>query len=201
MCVSRRSLSHRPRRLVREYLRIEHIIEAAVGAARRRFIPVTVSSLRTPTSREPSQTLACLHRPALRSDGVDGIKNQRAARGHHGWRPVVPGTTEPLASLAKRARQPRASASRDAERRRAAAASDAARSRRRKTRFGFGAARSEAAAAFGDDAIYLEKAVERPRHIEIQIFADAHSNVVHLASANARSSAGIRGNRGVSVAD
>jgi acetyl-CoA carboxylase biotin carboxylase subunit len=44
----------------------------------------------------------------------------------------------------------------------------------------FEAAQSEAAAAFGDDAIYLEKAVERPRHIEIQIFADSHGNVVHL---------------------
>ena len=45
---------------------------------------------------------------------------------------------------------------------------------------GFDNAKSEAAAAFGDSAIYLEKAVARPRHIEIQIFADAHGNVVHL---------------------
>jgi len=36
------------------------------------------------------------------------------------------------------------------------------------------------AAAFGDSAIYLEKAIARPRHIEIQIFADSHGNVVHL---------------------
>ena len=41
-------------------------------------------------------------------------------------------------------------------------------------------ARSEAVAAFGDPEIYLEKLVERPRHIEIQIFADAHGNCVHL---------------------
>ena len=44
----------------------------------------------------------------------------------------------------------------------------------------FDNARSEAASAFGDPALYLEKAIERPRHIEIQVFADAHGNVVHL---------------------
>ena len=41
-------------------------------------------------------------------------------------------------------------------------------------------AQSEAASAFGDSSVYLEKAIERPRHIEIQIFADRHGNVVHL---------------------
>ena len=44
----------------------------------------------------------------------------------------------------------------------------------------FDTAQSEAASAFGNSALYLEKAVERPRHIEIQIFADTHGNVVHL---------------------
>ncbi|MDH3402334.1 MAG: acetyl-CoA carboxylase biotin carboxylase subunit [Acidobacteriota bacterium] len=42
------------------------------------------------------------------------------------------------------------------------------------------AARSEARASFGDDAVYLEKLVERPRHVEIQILADEHGNVVSL---------------------
>ncbi|MEO8435673.1 MAG: acetyl-CoA carboxylase biotin carboxylase subunit [Pyrinomonadaceae bacterium] len=44
----------------------------------------------------------------------------------------------------------------------------------------FTAAQSEAASAFGNPAVYLEKAVESPRHIEIQVFADAHGHVVHL---------------------
>src|SRR5215217_6429388 len=47
-------------------------------------------------------------------------------------------------------------------------------------RSAFETAQAEAAAAFGDSSLYLEKAVERPRHIEIQIFGDAHGNVVHL---------------------
>jgi acetyl-CoA carboxylase biotin carboxylase subunit len=42
------------------------------------------------------------------------------------------------------------------------------------------AAQSEAASAFGNADVYVEKVVEKPRHIEIQIFADQHGNYVHL---------------------
>lgn len=41
-------------------------------------------------------------------------------------------------------------------------------------------ARSEAKSAFNDDTVYLEKAVIRPRHVEIQVLADQHGNAVHL---------------------
>ena len=40
--------------------------------------------------------------------------------------------------------------------------------------------RREAAASFGDDRVLIEKYVERPRHIEVQVFGDSHGNVVHL---------------------
>jgi len=43
----------------------------------------------------------------------------------------------------------------------------------------FHMARAEAKGAFGDDRIYLEKFVTRPRHVEIQVMADKHGNVVH----------------------
>jgi acetyl-CoA carboxylase, biotin carboxylase subunit len=42
------------------------------------------------------------------------------------------------------------------------------------------AARSEAKAAFGDDTVYIEKFLTRPRHIEIQVFGDGQGNAVHL---------------------
>ena len=42
------------------------------------------------------------------------------------------------------------------------------------------AARREATGAFGDSTLYVERLIERPRHVEIQVFADSHGQVVHL---------------------
>lgn len=44
----------------------------------------------------------------------------------------------------------------------------------------FHEARSEAKNAFGDDTVFLEKFVDRPKHIEVQIAADTHGNIMHL---------------------
>ena len=40
--------------------------------------------------------------------------------------------------------------------------------------------KQEASVSFGDDSLYMEKYIERPRHVEIQILGDEHGNVVHL---------------------
>jgi acetyl-CoA carboxylase biotin carboxylase subunit len=96
--------------------------------------------------------------------------------------PVVPGTTEALRSfaeaheLASKFGYPimlKAAAGGGGKGMRQVAAASELRS-------SLEAAQSEAAAAFGDAEVYLEKVVEKPRHIEIQVFADAHGNYVHL---------------------
>ncbi|MDC0993984.1 acetyl-CoA carboxylase biotin carboxylase subunit [bacterium] len=45
---------------------------------------------------------------------------------------------------------------------------------------GFGACKTEAKNAFGDDRVFIEKFVEEPRHIEIQVIGDAHGNCIYL---------------------
>ncbi|HSD60768.1 MAG TPA: acetyl/propionyl/methylcrotonyl-CoA carboxylase subunit alpha [Burkholderiales bacterium] len=47
-------------------------------------------------------------------------------------------------------------------------------------REGFQSCRNEARASFGDDRVFIEKFVEQPRHIEIQVLGDAHGNIVYL---------------------
>ncbi|HEY0763306.1 MAG TPA: acetyl-CoA carboxylase biotin carboxylase subunit [Pyrinomonadaceae bacterium] len=95
---------------------------------------------------------------------------------------IVPGTVEPLASFedasatAQKFGYPvmlKAAAGGGGKGMRLVAESGELRS-------AFETAQAEAAAAFGDSSLYLEKAVERPRHIEIQIFGDTHGSVVHL---------------------
>ncbi len=44
----------------------------------------------------------------------------------------------------------------------------------------FEGAQREAAAYFGDDTVYIEKFIERPRHVEVQVLADTHGNTVHV---------------------
>ncbi len=45
---------------------------------------------------------------------------------------------------------------------------------------GFSASKNEAKASFGDDRIFIEKFIENPRHIEIQVLGDKHGNIIHL---------------------
>ncbi|MGH9873723.1 MAG: acetyl-CoA carboxylase biotin carboxylase subunit [Pyrinomonadaceae bacterium] len=96
--------------------------------------------------------------------------------------PIVPGTVEPLNSLAEAKALAeefgypvmlKASAGGGGKGMRLVASFDELRS-------GLESAQSEASSAFGDSSVYLEKAIARPRHIEIQVFADNHGNVVHL---------------------
>jgi propionyl-CoA carboxylase alpha chain len=50
----------------------------------------------------------------------------------------------------------------------------------KETEEGFALARSEAKSSFGDDRVFIEKFIENPRHIEIQVLGDKHGHVIHL---------------------
>ncbi|MGI8883642.1 MAG: acetyl-CoA carboxylase biotin carboxylase subunit [Pyrinomonadaceae bacterium] len=96
--------------------------------------------------------------------------------------PVVPGTTEPLQSI-EEAREVAASFGYPVMLK--ASAGGGGKGMRlveneNDLKNALEAAQSEATASFGDDAVYVEKAIVRPRHIEIQIFSDKHGNHVHL---------------------
>ncbi len=111
-----------------------------------------------------------------------GSKTESRARMQAAGVPVVPGTTTPLQSAEE--------ALRIAEEMgypvmlKAAAGGGDKGMRRVETPDAlpgaFRAARSEALSSFGDDAVYIEKFVVRPRHVEVQVLADAHGTVVHL---------------------
>ncbi len=96
--------------------------------------------------------------------------------------PVVPGyhgDDQDPGHLAEEARADRLSgADQGLGRRRRAR--HAGRRRAGRVRPALEAARREAAGAFGDDRMLIEKYLERPRHIEVQVFADRHGNVVHI---------------------
>ena len=51
---------------------------------------------------------------------------------------------------------------------------------RKEVEEGFTSSQSEARSSFGDDRVFIEKYVEEPRHIEIQVLGDSHGNIVHL---------------------
>lgn len=96
--------------------------------------------------------------------------------------PVIPGMTEPAESPAEIARQAeeigyplllKAAAGGGGKGMRVVANHE-------NLKEAFDEATSEAKNAFGNGAVYLEKYLERPRHVEIQILADAHGHIVHL---------------------
>jgi acetyl-CoA carboxylase biotin carboxylase subunit len=96
--------------------------------------------------------------------------------------PVVPGTTEPATDAAALAAQAEEIGYPVMIKASAGGGGKGIRIVREASELSAAAerARGEARTAFGNDAVYLEKFLSEPRHIEVQIFGDTHGNVVHL---------------------
>lgn len=119
-----------------------------------------------------------------RSHVIDLMGDKTRARQavHRAGTPVVPGAMEPLADLRQACKLAdelgypvmiKAAAGGGGKGMRLA-------SNQRELEEGFLIAQSEADAAFGDPSVYLEKKIDRPHHVEIQILADHHGHVIHL---------------------
>lgn len=168
---------------IESYLRIDRIIEAAHRSGAEAVHPGYGFLAENPDfARAVGEANLVFIGPPVEAMEMMGSKINARRAAMEAGAPVVPGTTEPLASFdearlaAAQFGYPvmlKASAGGGGKGMRLVAAEDELTS-------AFEAAQSEAAAAFGNAQVYLEKAVERPRHIEIQIFADQHGQTVHL---------------------
>ncbi len=117
-------------------------------------------------------------------DAMEGLGGKMSARkiAILAGVPVVPGTTEPLKSFDE-AKETAAKIGYPVMLK--ASAGGGGKGMRLVTeeselKMALETAQAEALAGFGDDAVYVEKVVVRPRHIEIQIFSDTHGNHFHL---------------------
>lgn len=168
---------------VESYLRIERVIEAARRAGAEAIHPgygfLAENADFAQAVADAGLTFIGPQAEAMR---LMGSKTSARRMAISAGVPVVPGTTEPLSSLAEASEVAskfgypvmlKASAGGGGKGMRLVTTEAELAS-------AFETAQSEAAAAFGNAEIYLEKAIERPRHIEIQIFADTQGNFVHL---------------------
>jgi len=120
--------------------------------------------------------------PSPESIELMGDKNNARVIANQAGAPIVPGTKQSLSDeaqarkAASRIGYPvmlKASAGGGGKGMRIVSSAD-------EMKAAFELAGAEAQAAFGDRSLYLEKYIERPRHIEIQVVADKHGNIIHL---------------------
>ncbi len=165
------------------YLRMEKLIDVAQQSGAEAIHPgYGFLSERAPFIRAVTEAgLVFIGPPA---DAVDAMGDKTEARKRmvEAGVPVVPGTKEPLADAAEARRVAaevgypvllKAAAGGGGKGMRVVRAEE-------EIERAFLAAGNEALAAFGDRSVYIEKYLEGPRHIEIQLLADRHGNTLHL---------------------
>ncbi len=168
---------------VESYLRIERIIDAAQKSGAEAIHPgYGFLAENADFARAVTAAGLVFIGPTAEAMELMGSKTSARRVATEAGVPVVPGTTEPLESftdakkIAAEFGYPmmlKASAGGGGKGMRLVPSESEMES-------AFETAQSEAAAAFGNPEVYLEKAINRPRHIEIQIFADTHGNFAHL---------------------
>jgi acetyl-CoA carboxylase biotin carboxylase subunit len=168
---------------VESYLRIPAVIDAALNSGAEAIHPgYGFLAENADFARAVTQAGLTFIGPGADAMDIMGSKISARRAAVAAGVPIVPGTVDAIKSLdeAKAIAQDfgypvmlKASAGGGGKGMRLISSLDELRS-------GFEGAKSEAASAFGDSSVYIEKAVTRPRHIEIQIFGDRHGNVVHL---------------------
>src|SRR5262245_20427004 len=165
------------------YLNISKIIEVAKHANAEAIHPGYGFLAENPEfSRAVTDAGLIFIGPTPAAMEVMGSKTNARRAAIEAGAPVVPGTTEALTSF----EQARATAARFGYPVMLKAAAGGGGKGMRQVaaeselRSALEAAQSEAASEFGNSEVYLEKVVEKPRHIEIQIFADSYGNYVHL---------------------
>jgi acetyl-CoA carboxylase biotin carboxylase subunit len=165
------------------YLRIERIVETALACGADAVHPgYGFLSENAEFARACAAAGLTFIGPPPAAMELMGSKTNARRAAQEAGAPVVPGTNEPLRSL-EDARETAGRVGYPVMLK--AAAGGGGKGMRlvegeSEIRSAFETAQSEALAAFGDASVYIEKAVERPRHIEIQVFADTHGNCVHL---------------------
>jgi acetyl-CoA carboxylase biotin carboxylase subunit len=168
---------------VESYLRIDRVMDAARRARAEAIHPgYGFLAENAEFAQAVSEAGLTFIGPSSEAMRLMGMKTSARRVALEAGVPVVPGTTDPLSSLdearavAAKFGYPvmlKASAGGGGKGMRLVATEEELQS-------AFETSQAEAAAAFGNSEVYLEKAVEHPRHIEIQIFADTQGNFVHL---------------------
>jgi acetyl-CoA carboxylase biotin carboxylase subunit len=165
------------------YLRIDRVVEAALKSGAEAIHPgYGFLAENAAFARAVNEAGLVFIGPTPEAMELMGSKTSARRAAEEAGAPVVPGTNDALESIeqaretAARVGYPimlKAAAGGGGKGMRLVASEEELPS-------AFDTARSEAASAFGDPSVYIEKAVERPRHVEIQVFADTHGHTVHL---------------------
>jgi acetyl-CoA carboxylase, biotin carboxylase subunit len=165
------------------YLRVDRLLEVAKESGADAVHPgYGFLAERAPFAEAVEEAGLVFVGPTAETIAAMGDKTEARTRMQAAGVPIVPGTTEPLADADQALEAARemgfpvllkAAAGGGGKGMRVVQAEDGlARA--------LDAARREAQGAFGDGSVYLERYLDRPRHIEIQLLGDAHGNVIHL---------------------